>query len=65
MKNREEFYFPILKCLKDFPCGPVVKTPWFHCRGHGLKKKKSLRLITVTLSLLQEQLLASIKDDAS
>ena len=23
------------KCWWDFPGGPVVKTPCFHCRGHG------------------------------
>ena len=21
-------------CYRDFPGGPVVKTPSFHCRGH-------------------------------
>ena len=24
-----------VKDLRDFPGGPVVKTPGFHCRGHG------------------------------
>lgn len=23
-------------CIRVFPDGPVVKTPGFHCRGHGL-----------------------------
>ena len=22
--------------IRDFPGGPLVKTPGFHCRGHGL-----------------------------
>ena len=25
-----------LSALRDFPGGPVVRTPSFHCRGHGL-----------------------------
>ena len=26
--------------LWDFPGGPVVKTPCFHCRGHGFHPRK-------------------------
>ena len=30
------FYFPALDEFSwDFPGGPVVKTPRFHCRGRG------------------------------
>ena len=30
-----EFNIIVLERLRDFPGGPVVKTPCFHFRGHG------------------------------
>ena len=30
-------YFDVFKFTSwEFPGGPVVRTPHFHCRGHGL-----------------------------
>ena len=29
--------------LEDVPGGPVVKTPYFHCRGHGFVLVEELR----------------------
>ena len=36
----------------EFPAGPVVKTPFFHCRGHGfnpyLENERSHKLCGMT-----------------
>ena len=30
-------HIPLSKCyLRAFPGGPMVRTPYFHCKGHGL-----------------------------
>ena len=46
----------------DFPGGPVVKTPSFHCKGHGfkghraakkIKKKKKVRIQSFLKNVLE------------
>ena len=30
------WWYCLKQVVQDFPSGPVVKTPRFHCRGNGL-----------------------------
>ena len=30
---------------RDFPGGPVVKTPYFHCRGYGFNNGQGIQIL--------------------
>lgn len=63
MKNKEGILFSYFKMFEGLPSWSSGLDSMLSLQGAWAKKKKSLKLITVVLSLLQEQLLASIKDN--